>query len=83
MTLASSSQWWMQAVAVPRRNSCAQSSSVVLVTEGLVKAPDTLTITAESDLVVFGDGMESDTLTVSWGQRVEVGIAPAKLRLVV
>ncbi|GAB2666053.1 NAD(+)/NADH kinase [Kribbella swartbergensis] len=52
-------------------------------TEGLVKAPDTLTITAESDLVVFGDGMESDTLTVTWGQRVDVGVAPVKLRLVV
>jgi hypothetical protein len=52
-------------------------------TEGLVKAPDTLTITAESDLVVFGDGMESDTLAVGWGQRVEVGVAPIKLRLVV
>jgi hypothetical protein len=52
-------------------------------TEGVLKAPDTLTITAESDLVVFGDGMESDTLALGWGQRVEVGIAPVKLRLVV
>ncbi|TCO17587.1 ATP-NAD kinase [Kribbella steppae] len=51
-------------------------------TEGLVKAPDTLTITAESDLVVFGDGMESDTLAVGWGQRVEVGVAQVKLHLV-
>ncbi|MFC9687424.1 hypothetical protein ACFTSF_02720 [Kribbella sp. NPDC056951] len=52
-------------------------------TEGLLKAPDTLTITAESDLVVFGDGMESDTLTISWGQRLEIGVAPVKLHLVV
>jgi hypothetical protein len=52
-------------------------------TEGLLKAPDSLTITAESDLVVFGDGMESDTLSISWGQRVEVGVAPVKLHLVV
>ncbi|MEU8225089.1 hypothetical protein [Kribbella sp. NPDC048915] len=52
-------------------------------TEGLLKAPDTLTVTAESDLVVFGDGMESDTLTVTWGQRLEVGVAPVKLHLVV
>ncbi|MEV0284252.1 hypothetical protein AB0H36_09055 [Kribbella sp. NPDC050820] len=52
-------------------------------TEGLVKAPDVLTITAESDLVVFGDGMESDTLAIGWGQRVEVGVAPVKLHLVV
>ncbi|MGW5193080.1 hypothetical protein ACWEOO_27795 [Kribbella sp. NPDC004138] len=52
-------------------------------TEGLLKAPDSLTITAESDLVVFGDGMESDTLSISWGQRIEVGVAPVKLYLVV
>ncbi|MEV5961656.1 hypothetical protein AB0L70_07825 [Kribbella sp. NPDC051952] len=52
-------------------------------TEGLLKAPDTLTITAESDLVVFGDGMESDTLTVTWGQRLEIGVAPVTLQLVV
>ncbi|MFB6719825.1 hypothetical protein ACFCV3_06685 [Kribbella sp. NPDC056345] len=52
-------------------------------TEGLLKAPDTLTITAESDLVVFGDGMESDTLTISWGQRLEIGVAAVKLHLVV
>ncbi|MGW6279039.1 hypothetical protein [Kribbella sp. NPDC055071] len=52
-------------------------------TEGLLKAPDTLTITAESELVVFGDGMESDTLAISWGQRVEIGVAPVKLHLVV
>ncbi|NIK54992.1 NAD(+)/NADH kinase [Kribbella shirazensis] len=51
-------------------------------TEGLLKAPDSLTITAESDLVVFGDGMESDTLSVSWGQRVEVGVAEVTLCLV-
>jgi hypothetical protein len=53
------------------------------ITEGLLKAPDSVTITAESDLVVFGDGMESDTLSISWGQRVEVGVAAVKLRLVV
>ncbi|TCC31726.1 NAD(+)/NADH kinase [Kribbella speibonae] len=52
-------------------------------TEGLLKAPDTLTITAESDLVVFGDGMESDTLSIGWGQRIEIGVAPVKLHLVV
>ncbi|MFF0338692.1 hypothetical protein [Kribbella sp. NPDC004875] len=52
-------------------------------TEGLLEAPDSLTITAESDLVVFGDGMESDTLSIGWGQRVEIGVAEVKLRLVV
>ncbi len=47
-----------------------------------MEPPDTLTITAESDLVVFGDGMESDTLAVGWGQRIEIGVAPIKLHLV-
>jgi hypothetical protein len=52
-------------------------------TEGLLSAPDSLTVTAESDLVVFGDGIESDTLPLTWGQRLEIGIAPVKLHLVV
>ncbi|TWD81003.1 NAD kinase [Kribbella amoyensis] len=51
-------------------------------TEGLLTATDQLAITAEADLVVFGDGIESDTLTLGWGQRVEIGVAAVKLRLV-
>jgi hypothetical protein len=51
-------------------------------TEGLLEAPATLTVTAESDLVVFGDGMESDTLELTWGQRLDIGVAPVKLHLV-
>ena len=52
-------------------------------TEGLLTATGPLTITAESDLVVFGDGIESDTLTIGWGQRIEIGVASVKLHLVV
>jgi hypothetical protein len=51
-------------------------------TEGLLTAADHLTVTAESDLVVFGDGIESDTLLLSWGQRAEIAIAETRLRLV-
>jgi hypothetical protein len=42
-----------------------------------------LTIEVESDqLVAFGDGVESDALTVSWGQRLTIGLAEITLRLV-
>jgi hypothetical protein len=51
-------------------------------TEGLLTATDHLTITAEADLVIFGDGIESDTLTITWGQRLEVSVADIHLNLV-
>lgn len=42
-----------------------------------------LRLTVESDrMVVFGDGMESDTLELTWGQSVRLGIAGTSLRLV-
>ncbi|WP_406143809.1 hypothetical protein [Streptomyces sp. NBC_01012] len=45
---------------------------------------DGLGLTVESDrMVVFGDGMESDSLELTWGQSVRVGIADTTLDLVV
>ncbi|MCI4079160.1 MULTISPECIES: hypothetical protein [Streptomyces] len=42
-----------------------------------------LRLTVESDrIVVFGDGMESDALELTWGQSVRLGIAETSLRLV-
>lgn len=42
-----------------------------------------LRLTVESDrIVVFGDGMESDALELTWGQSVRLGIAATSLRLV-
>ena len=52
------------------------------LTEGLVRAGEALTVTAESDLVVFGDGIETDQLTLSWGQRLEIRTADEVLDLV-
>lgn len=52
-------------------------------TEGLLGPDDALRVTVESDrLVAFGDGLEDDHLTLTWGQQVTVARAPRRLRLV-
>ncbi|MEE1823444.1 hypothetical protein PUR61_14775 [Streptomyces sp. BE20] len=51
---------------------------------GLLDAGHRLVLTVESDrLVAFGDGIESDALELAWGQTVRVGVAAARLRLLV
>jgi NAD kinase len=51
-------------------------------TEGLVADRQALTVTVESDrLVCFGDGIEGDALSLSWGQRLTVRRAQLRLRL--
>ena len=50
---------------------------------GALDASDELRLVAKTDgLVVFGDGIESDRLTLSWGQEVAVRVATRVLRLV-
>ena len=52
-------------------------------TQGLLAGDEVLSVDAESDgLVVFGDGLEADRLTLSWGQRVTVRRAGRALQLV-
>lgn len=53
------------------------------LTEGVVACGESLRVVAETDgLVVFGDGIESDHVTLSWGQQVEVRVATNRLALV-
>ena len=53
------------------------------LSEGELEASRSLGLVAETDgLVVFGDGIESDRLTLGWGQEVLVRLAERTLRLV-
>jgi len=53
------------------------------LTEGELVGTE-LHLTVKSDrLVAFGDGIEADALTLSWGQTVRIGRASRALRLVV
>jgi hypothetical protein len=54
------------------------------LTSGLLDAGQRLEITAQADgLVAFADGIESDRLTLAYGQRITVGAAERRLCLVV
>jgi hypothetical protein len=54
------------------------------LTAGRLTAAERLAVDVESEgMVVFGDGIESDRLELSWGQRVQVHTAAGALRLVV
>ncbi|MGX1547304.1 hypothetical protein [Streptomyces adustus] len=50
---------------------------------GELTADGRLRITVESErLIAFGDGMETDSLELTWGQSVRVGVCGERLRLV-
>ncbi|MFF4243029.1 hypothetical protein ACFYY2_00965 [Streptomyces sp. NPDC001822] len=53
------------------------------VVAGELGREDGLRLTVESDrMVVFGDGMESDALELTWGQSVRLGVSDTSLHLV-
>jgi NAD kinase len=65
------------------REAWPSPSTGTALTEGVLAAGETLRVTVASDqLVVFGDGMEDDRLTASWGQEVTVQLGRRPLRLV-
>ena len=52
-------------------------------TEGILGEGEELSLVVSSEsLVLFGDGIESDRLTLTWGQSVQVSRAPRALSLV-
>lgn len=52
-------------------------------TEGELTAGQSLSVVVSSDqLVLFGDGIEPDSIELSWGQSVTIGLASQVLRLV-
>ncbi|HEU5129684.1 MAG TPA: hypothetical protein VFU12_17025 [Glycomyces sp.] len=54
------------------------------LTSGALQEGERLRLVCESEqLVVFADGVESDRLTVTWGQQVSIGLADRRLHLVV
>ena len=51
-------------------------------TEGTLSTSQELEVTAESDrLVLFGDGIEADTVPLTWGQSARLRLAGHCLRL--
>lgn len=53
------------------------------LTAGQLGPREELVITAESSLVLFGDGIESDSVPLTWSQQVTLALADQRLRLVV
>lgn len=65
------------------REAWPSPATGVDLVEGILEDGQLLTITAESDLVVFGDGMEGDALRLGWGQSVQLRVAQQRLHLLV
>ena len=65
------------------REAWPSPATATELTEGELDRAGALYLTVESDqLVVFGDGIESDFIAAAWGQSVRISESPTKLNLV-
>lgn len=66
------------------REAWPSPTSGVALTMGALHPGEGLEVLVQSDsLVVFGDGLEADRLTATWGQTVRLAVSERRLRLVV
>jgi hypothetical protein len=65
------------------REAWPSPSTGTELTEGTLNASQELVLTAESDLVAFGDGIETDYVPVTRGQTATLTLADHHLHLVV
>jgi hypothetical protein len=68
--------WWV-------REAWPSQATGVSLSSGDLQVGEQLDVVAESDfLVAFGDGIERDRLSISWGQHLSVGASSHRLNLV-